>query len=75
MARVFNPCVKTQHGLKTRATIMLIKNLSGIFTGRGFVDGDGRQSTVELGRKFYDMKVDHAVRQIRQWVDSLGKKE
>jgi len=30
------------------------------------VEGDGRQSTVELGKRAFDMKVDHAVKQIRQ---------
>ena len=30
------------------------------------VDGDGRQSSVELGKKAFDTKVDYAVRQIRQ---------
>jgi creatinine amidohydrolase len=30
------------------------------------VEGDGRQSTVELGKRAFDMKVDYAVQQIRQ---------
>ena len=34
------------------------------------ITGDARRSTVELGKRFFDMKVDYAVRQIRQ---SLGK--
>lgn len=32
------------------------------------VSGDGRASTVELGKKIFDMKVDYAVRQIRQLI-------
>ncbi len=35
------------------------------------VSGDGRQSTVELGKMAFDMKVDYAVRQIREL---LGQK-
>lgn len=30
------------------------------------ISGDGRRSTPELGKKLFDMKVDYAVRQIRQ---------
>jgi creatinine amidohydrolase/Fe(II)-dependent formamide hydrolase-like protein len=34
------------------------------------VTGDGRQSTVELGKMAFDMKVDYAVRQIKQLTGS-----
>ena len=32
------------------------------------ISGDGRRSTPELGKKLFDMKVDYAVRQIRQLI-------
>jgi creatinine amidohydrolase/Fe(II)-dependent formamide hydrolase-like protein len=30
------------------------------------ISGDGRRSTPELGKKIFDMKIDYAVRQIKQ---------
>jgi creatinine amidohydrolase len=34
------------------------------------ISGDGRRSTAELGKRIFDMKVDYAVNQIRQLLDS-----
>ena len=30
------------------------------------ISGDGRRSTPELGKKIFDMKIEYAVRQIKQ---------
>ena len=32
------------------------------------IQGDARPSTVELGKMIFDMKVDEAVKQIREWI-------
>ena len=37
------------------------------------VEGDGRQSSVELGKMAFDMKVDYAVKQIREFLDRTPK--
>lgn len=41
------------------------------------VDGDGRQSSIELGKMAFDIKVDYAVRQIRELtaVDNVTKRK
>jgi creatinine amidohydrolase/Fe(II)-dependent formamide hydrolase-like protein len=33
------------------------------------ITGDGRPSTAELGKRIFEMKVDYAVRQIRQLLE------
>jgi creatinine amidohydrolase len=41
------------------------------------VDGDGRNSSIELGKMAFDTKVNHAVRQIKRWTaaEKLSKRE
>jgi len=39
------------------------------------VDGDGRQSSVELGKKAFDTKVNYAVRQIKQLTAAENSRE
>jgi creatinine amidohydrolase len=36
------------------------------------ITGDGRRATAELGKRFFDMKVDYAVNQIRRLLSSAG---
>ncbi len=39
------------------------------------VEGDGRQSSVELGKMAFDMKVDYAVRQIEHLTAAENSRE
>jgi creatinine amidohydrolase/Fe(II)-dependent formamide hydrolase-like protein len=34
------------------------------------ISGDARKSTVELGKKIFDMKVDYAVKQIQGFINA-----
>ena len=73
-------------GIPDTSTMMYLQGNSGNYTRLDLlpvavtvsgpvpsgVDGDGRQSSLELGKKAFDTKVDYAVRQIRQ-LTAAGK--
>ena len=67
-------------GITDTSTMMYLQGKSGDYTRLDLlpvavtasgtvpsgVEGDGRRSTVELGKTAFDMKVDYAVRQIKR---------
>jgi creatinine amidohydrolase len=76
-------------GIPDTSTMMYLQGNSGDYTRLDLlpvavtvsgavpsgVDGDGRQSSVELGKKAFDTKVNYAVRQIKQLTAAENSRE